>query len=79
MIERDPRWARVEGGMTRWSWRPDEEPTGSRIDIAVIGPTGHRVTQTIILTDDARKFAVVDPLPAVLDQMVRKLDEALHA
>lgn len=76
---RDLRWERVQGGMTRWTYPGDDEPTGVRVEIEVVTPSGHRVAQNIIVTDDVRRYAAVDPMPAVLDQMVRKLDEAIHA
>lgn len=76
MTEPDTRWARVEGGITR----PDHMPPNTqKVTIEVIGPTGHRIGQSILISDQERSQAYVDPLPYVLDKMVTKLDEALHA
>ena len=72
----DPRWTGVYGGIER----NDNDPPGTqRLTIGVIGPTGHDVGRVVLISDAIRAHAVVDPLGIVLDDIVRELDEALHA
>lgn len=72
----DPKWRGVQGGITRNDLDP---PDTQRVTLEVVGPTGYRLCQVIVISDQARQMAVIDPLGVVLDRMVAKLDEALHA
>lgn len=76
MSDRDERWQGVRGGITRADHYP---PDTALVTIEVVGSTGHIVGQAFLLSDQVRTRSVTDPLPMVLKEMVRKIDEALHS
>lgn len=67
MPERDPKWERIEG-------RIDSNPDGSKTITLELRPEGHVVGYRIDVVQ-----LNVPRLPRLLDKMVKKIDEALHA